>query len=391
LIFFYCSRKDEGGNDKTASTADQSGKLVASVRTLGGLCRYITDSICSFVFIGACVVGCEMASIVSKEIMSESISFGCKALALWLSLSVLSSDVFNFDGGGEGRRKAYYKHFLPLLREGLKSSLALQGALSPPRTGHPTEAEIALVVDIWNRLCDALLRMLTPVQDAANLRKISRAPEVVEIVKLSVEFVPPSASDSLCAVLSKGASEAFALEQANRSQEGKENDGETGRRRQKYHDDALSIFKACYAGLCMKKSDDPELLAITDKALSDALAAINDSKAGDTSDGLYLFLMVCQAFEEINGVEELIISSFPYLCKFVQSQHELARNAAAAALGSTDLRQVLSDAKTRYERAERQAKRFESEVKDLSEAIADLQRKNEMLQEQVAMSSLHLT
>lgn len=345
--WIFC-RKDEGGN---ATSLDPAG---------------------------AALVSCEMASLLGEEVSTESISHGCKALALWISLSSLSPDIFNSERGSEGRRKAYYQHFLPLLHEGLKSSLALVADKVLPAHA---ELELLLVADIWKRLCEAQTRMLTPVPDAADLLKISRAPEVLDMLKLSIDFVPDSARDNLCAVLSEGAFEALAVEKASRPLSNEDAEGEMGRRRKKYHDDALSVFKKCYAGLCIKKVDDPALLAITDKAFTDALATLSVSKDGPTEDlSVDLFLMVCQAFEENPGLEGLIISSFPLLCKLVQTSHDDVRNAAAAALGSADLRQVISDARVRYEVAERRAERAEQEAKDLANALADLQAKNDLSQ-----------
>ena len=101
--------------------------------------------------------------------------------------------------------------------------------------------------------------------------------------------------------------------------------------------------------------------------------------------------MVCRAFQENAGTEGLIVSSFPLLCKLVQTNHEDVRNAAAGALGSADLRRVLSDARSRYESAEQRAKRAEEQVAELSKAVVELQKKNEVLQQQIELSPLHLT
>ena len=324
------------------------------------------------------MISCEMASLIAEEVTAEYFSHECKALALWLALSQLSSDIFLSERGSEGRRKTYYKQFIPLLSEGLKSSLALQVKLSPPLNN---QVEWLLIADIWKRLCDALSHMLTPVPDAANLPKISRAAEVLEITMVAIEFVTSTSCDGLCAVLSKGASEALSVEQANRPLAGEDSDSEMARRRQKYHDDALAIFKSCYAGLCIKKPDDPALLAITDKAFSDALTSIHESQGGGPKNGVSvdLFLMVCQAFDENKGLEAIIISSFPLLCRLIQTGDSDVRNAAASALGSADLRQLLADARLRYEDAERRAQEAEQTAQDLAAALADMQRKNDAL------------
>ena len=155
----------------------------------------------------------------------------------------------------------------------------------------------------------------------------------------------------------------------------------------------MLVFKTCYAGMCKKKPDDPALLDITDRAFADALTTVNQSGnvADESKVSVDTFLMVCQAFEENQGMEALIISSFPLLCKLVQTNHEAVRNAAAGALGSADLRQVLTDARLRYEEAEQRATKSEQQVAELNMAVAELQKKSEVLQQQVELSPLHLT
>ena len=333
------------------------------------------------------MLSCELAAVVAGEIGSESVSHVCRALALWLALSQFPDDIIIAERKSEGRRKAYYKHFLPLLQRGLESSLSMHKKASAG------SADSLLVVDIWNILCKRLSRILAPVPDALNLQKISRVPEVVEIVRHAINFVPEEAVNQFCAILSDGAVEALAVEMTNRIDLEESSDGETNRRRTKYRDDALLIFKTCYAGMCRKKPDDPALLRITDQAFGAALASVNHSE-GATDESLVsvdTFLMICQAFQENPGMEGLIISSFPFLCKLVQTNHEAVRNAAAGALGSADLRQVLSDARTRYEDAEQRATKAEEQVAELSKAVAELQKKNEVLQQQIELSPLHLT
>lgn len=322
----------------------------------------------------------EFASFVSEEIVSESISPTCKVLSLWVALSQFPSDELSADRNSKGRRKACYKHFLPILREGLQSTVTNENI------------ETDLTREVWLKLSAVLAHMLLPIPDTTNLLKISRADEVMEIVKLSTQFAPAYVCSDLCVALSKGASEALAVEKAHRTQPGEKSEGEIQRKHMKYREDALSLFKKCFAGVCMMKSDDPGLLAITDKAFSDALATINESSDSNQEGvSVDMFLMVCKAFEENPGLEGLIVSSFPLLCRLVQTNHQEVRNAAAAALGSIDLRQVLADAQTRYEEAERRAEKAEKEAKEMASAIADLQRKNETLQDQVNISSLRLT
>ena len=84
-----------------------------------------------------------------------------------------------------------------------------------------------------------------------------------------------------------------------------------------------------------------------------------------------------------------MVASFPLLCKLLQTDNDRLRNAVAGALGSADMRQVLQDARTRYQTAERRAEDAENRVAQLSAVVAELQRKNEMLQQQIAVSALH--
>lgn len=326
-----------------------------------------------------------MAIIAAEEIHSKCISDAGKVLALWLSLTHFPAEIFKSNRKGEGRRKAYYKNFLVFLREGLMSCETLQGRL--PR--HTDETlEWALMKDLWSNLCVALSCMLSPVPDSTNLLKISRTQEVIDIVNISTSHANRNLCKDLCRVLSQGASEALVVEKANRLRPDTKSEGEMNRRRMKYRQDALAVFKTCYAGICTTNADDPALFTITDEAFSDALATIHESDESESRDGASVdtFLMVCQAFQENAGLEALILSSFPLLCKLVQTSHDQVRNAAAAALGSADLRQVLSDARVRCEKAETRADEAEKKAADLAKAVEELQKKNELLQQEVARS-----
>lgn len=328
------------------------------------------------------VLSCEVASVIADEIADAAISDTGKALALWLALSHFPADTANSERKSEGRRKAYYKLFLPLFQEGLKSCVSLQVKVSSSMSDE--RAEERLISEVWKKVCDTLSHILTPVPDATKLQKISRVPEVLEILNLAIDNVPDGACESLCLVLSEGASNALGVEQDNGIKTAESNDGEMNRRRTKYREDALLVFKTCYAGMCKKKAEDPALLSLTDGALQNALDTVNQTK-GNTPEAemsVDSFLMVCEAFQETPGLEGLIVSSFPLLCKLLQTNHDAVRNAAAGALGSADLRQVLSDARARYEEAEDRATRAEKEVAELNKAIAELQRKNEALQQQ---------
>jgi hypothetical protein len=201
--------------------------------------------------------------------------------------------------------------------------------------------------------------------------------------------------------MSRGSSDSLKIEKENLTKsvansESELSEGEFNKMRSKYREDALQVFKSCYAAVCAKEADNPALLSLTDQALSDALVAVKETEDDGDNDTLKRssvdsFLMVCEALRENPGVEGLVVSSFPLLCKLVQTNHEVVRNAAAAALGAADVRQVLSDARDRYKRAEQRAVQAEKQVSDLKAAVEALQQKNEELQRQVALSTLHIS
>ena len=380
---WFNSRKDDGMVEKQTVGAELIGTLDSSLNEVELIQRTLTYRFCGT---ATNLVPCEFASVAAEEILGESLSDTCKVLALWLALSHFPAGVIKSGRKSEGRRKVYYKYFLPIMREGLKSAAKVTEALSSVSSAGNASAKL-LIDNVWRKLHQALACMLSPIPDATNIQKISRVPEVLDVLGLSIAFVPMDAMGELCAVLSDGASNALQVEKANRNPRKGMSDGEIHRKRLKYRDDAMLVFKTCYAGICKTKSDDPALLAITDKTFTDTLAIINAVDDGVDDISVNTFLMVCQAFEENPGMDGLIISSFPLLCKLVQTDREEVRKAAAAALGSADLRQVISDARKRYENAEKRAKKAEKDLAARNIAIAELQKKNEILQQQVALSS----
>lgn len=347
------------------------------------------------------MIRAELAVAVAEEISStDSISDLCKVLALWLVLSEYTTEAPIVGEKGPIRRKAYYKHFIPLLEQGTKSCKSLTGT-NNEQTATGSDAKALLIQDTWAKLCKSLSRMLAPVTSSSGLLKISRASELMDIMQILLENVPSDFSEELCTVMSRGASYSLKIEKENRSKsvansESELSEGEFNKMRSKYREDALQVFKSCYSAVCAKEADNPALLSLTDQALSDALVAVKETEDDDDNDvskrtSVDSFLMVCEALRENPGVEGLIVSSFPLLCKLVQTKHEMVRNAAAAALGAADVRQVLSGARDRYKRAEQQAIQAEKQISDLKAAVEALQQKNEELQRQVALSTLHIS
>lgn len=341
-------------------------------------------------------MGREAAALVAEEISVDTISDVTKVLSLWISLRTFAGlDLGHFNGVNGGKVKAYYKHFVPLFSEGLTSSSRLQVLVNDTKaTGIAAESLLgSLLNDLWeNKLSCALSRMLTPVEAGTNLLKIPRVPEVQDVVGVSLQH---GQSDGLCSVVLQGASKALNVVKANRLSPDEKNDGELNRRSRKYRDDAFTLFQTCYSSVCGNRPYDTVLLSITDQAFNDALEVIekNLPNGGGTNIendiSIESCVLVCEALCSTPGTEETIVASFPLLCKLLQTDCDKLRTAAAKALGSADMRQVLHDARTRYETAERRASEAEKKVVDLSVAVKDLQRKNEMLQQQIAVSALH--
>lgn len=346
---------------------------------------------------GIDIVGAETGAIVAEVVGSEELSDVCKALALWLALSEFPSDSLSTGCEAEGRKKAYYKHFVPLLLEGLKSAkkLVLSKDISKDSSKNRLGETGQLVTELWLKIVKAISVMLSPVTTSSGLRKIPRASELLEIIQILMDNVPNEFCEDICSVLSQGASKSLTVEKDNRKMSNGQSEGQptdVDKMQSNFREDALQVFKSCYAAVCKREPSNRYLLTLTDQAFSDALVAVNKAGDGNADESVSVdsFLMVCEALKENPGVEGLIVSSFPLLCKLVQTDHDTVRNAAAAALGAADVRQVLSVAREKCEKAEKRAAVAEKQVSELSEAIEDLQKKNEMLQKQVAVSALHM-
>jgi transcription termination factor NusB len=239
---------------------------------------------------------------------------------------------------------------------------------------------------LWDKVVVVLTQMLSPVRSQSHVPYISRAASLLDILEAVVLHVPPSQHDSICPVLSSGAStsvEVARLQTAKMNGDSKTD--ETRRKAKTRREEALKIFEACFNGMCSLQPQSPRLHDLTKNVLQGALSP--DSNATALSDDYELHtddaVIVCQVIARNAEMERLVIAVFSLLCKLMSVDHEVLRTEAGILLGRVDVGQVLETTTRRYELAVERAQEAEEHIRELVDEIEDLREENDSLQQQI--------
>jgi len=229
--------------------------------------------------------------------------------------------------------------------------------------------------------------MLSPVPLGADMLKVPRVSDLLEIVPAAVEHVPLKYKRELCTTLAYGASKAYEVaKQLDLYASNKQDESTTVKKARHHRDELLKLLKACLAGSCSLCPQDELLRTVTTEALNECLAFHEESKLKEGSLKMSedIVLLICDTLKASQDAETLIISVFSLLCKFIGSENASIRNAVRAVFDEVDIGAALLNGQTRYEDAERRATEAEAKAQDLAAAVQDLQKKNESLQREVA-------
>jgi hypothetical protein len=266
--------------------------------------------------------------------------------------------------------KQSYKLLVPLMAVCLKSAKELES--NDPEHSDLSIAKMRLLDNVWEKVCISLARMLSPTPNGSKLLTIQHAVELVDLVNISSQNVPPRHFSELCAILSSGALKILEVVRH------KDFEDEA---LQRCREEDLNLFAACFTGVCQVQPKYKNLQVIAEQVLSATLEVISgkgDSNASEVdlskNVNVRCCLLICNAMQETKGIERLAIAVFPHLCQLVGAEEPRLRQAVGGVLFRVNVGKVLEENQTRCEEAEERARKAESRVSQLSLELEKLRK-----------------
>jgi hypothetical protein len=338
------------------------------------------DTIC-LISPGVDILSHEASTVLHDEFSNDNVSNECRVLILCRMISVFLDKVHAKKSSKKPSHvDSSYKLLVPLMAAGLKSARELESMASDDSSTN--KAKEGLLDILWEQICVSLARMFSPTPNGSKLLTIRHAVDLVDAVNSCSENASSRHSGELCAILSSGASKGLEVAKlfVDKGVEDKEI--------QRHRDESLKLFAACFTGVCQLQPQHNMLKIIAEQILSSALEVIS-KKTSDMDPlkdvGMQACLLICQAMQEINGVELVAIPIFPQLCQLVGAEETQLRKAVGGVLARVNVGKILEESQTKSEAAEVRARTAEKKVAELSGELEETRTEKEALQRQLPM------
>ena len=329
-------------------------------------------------------VGLEAVKAIVEAVQESTQPVECQAYVLNEVLQVFQREAK--DGmlaiRQENRYKIDYKRMIPVITSGLEACSVIEEKAG----GNSSH----LIARAWESLIAAFSIMITQVPMGKGMLKISRVPEVTELVTIIVPKTPPSFSAVLCDAMVTGTNNCLNVAELHERYSVFHSDSDVISHSKRHRDEVIQLFAKLCAGACKLQADNPYLRTMCQKTVEKAVRSTFSSEENGDSYNIDATLAICQCIREIKGTEILVPSVFPSLCKLISANDDIVRKAVAETLTSDKTRRLLKDAESRFERtsglqrAQEQAKLAEEQAKRLSDEVNDLKQKNARLQRDLA-------
>jgi len=322
----------------------------------------------------------------SGDMSSEAkIIVMCSVLTQYLKIHGLhnESGVNNISRKGRGIFRAKYDTLTRVMDSGLEATARVDMSLK----------DKSVIDSIWDKIIDAVKTLLLEclIDGYANNSK-----SILDIIALFLLHLPPRKYSTVGSILEKGANRAIEVAF------GKNEDfDEHLTSADNIVEGAIDIFLACFMGLCQKMPSSPALKSMTGQILGGTIESSDwpilggtiessDWLTGNSSHQVHarhkLALAVCESLKTTSS-QDLLVSTFPLLCRLTNVANNNLREAAGQILGGINLADAISRERERAETAEAKAREIEEENNALLEEVDYLQVENEELQRQLAVFS----
>jgi hypothetical protein len=333
-------------------------------------------------------LGREAAKVVAEEISKESLADETKVQVLCRVLSVFvaenDKDSWAVESSSsekkesrEHKKKRSYTLLVPVMEAGMISAARLDDS--------ENNSDFCQLLDLlWESVFTVLMQMLTPIQSTSTVAYISQATNLAELINSAVTHAPERLKGELCTLLANSVSTSMDIARGHAL--GESGDSEK-RKSKKRHDEALTVGRQCFGGLCRLQPNSVTLQSSARKSLQDALDSIAVKGVRENDVNVEIALTMLKAIKSGSNVEGLVIAIFPQLCKLLAVDSSKLRAQVGEMMESVNIGKALADASTRVEAAESRVDMLERENEDLLIAIDELREENERLHRDVAIFS----
>jgi hypothetical protein len=331
---------------------------------------------CSIPNEGVDILSNEASSVLHEEISSPNVSDECRVLILCRMLSVYLDECAKGEAAWNNAVdvKTSYKLLVDLATAGFRSAKTVESHVSACSIA----AKENLLDNLWRKIAVAIAVMLSPTPNGSKFLTIMHPGDLESIVGAVSMNAPSRHAAELCAVLSSGASKCLELAHLS-----VDNDTEE---LEQHKETSLSLFSACFSGVCQLDPQYKRLPEISEKVLSASLGVAygaTDSNFDDVN--VQACLSICKAMEDADGTESIVIAVFTQLCQLVGAEDPRLRQAVGAVLGNVDVGRILEDTRTQCEQAERRATAAESTILELTRELEKLSKEKAALEGQRAV------
>lgn len=273
-------------------------------------------------------------------------------------------------GQGDPRKRPCYKRVLPVIIAGFEAIRECDlGDLQ--KIAH----------DVALEFCTVLKKLLSPMPTREELERIRRAQDLVEIVNAISERAPEKYIDLICSVFSSGAKSSLKTAVLHDEFELSHEDSDLLPKSREHRTELLSLFRACFVGLCSLNPRDPDLVGVARDALHECLKAIERGPTGSIriKIGLGICEDICRFGEDVPG---LVTGIFQFLCRLIVSESGPMRESANRVFQTAKVCDLLE---SHQSRADRIAQEAEREKTALGRRIDDLENENVKLRQDLAV------
>lgn len=263
-----------------------------------------------------------------------------------------------------------YKPLIALVTLGLPSFKKLQDKFAI--SAGDLKAKLLFVDDLWDKMLVTLNRVLTPTsKEESKVLTIPRASDLVELVKVAAEMTPPHRRDEMCHILASGASKCLEVAKGDPSQ----------------HSGTLTLFTACFKGVCRIDAKNRTLQKIAESVLASTITISSNKRNGDPLDDVQVqaCLRICRTIQEGEDMDLMAVAIFPRLCQLVGSELDELRKVAGHVLAKVDLGSVIAESDALRLSAEERAVVAEIQVVELTKEVTRLREEKEALERQLAL------
>eukprot|EP00934_Nitzschia_sp_Nitz4_P005997 Nitzschia sp. Nitz4//scaffold6_size259037//98458//103848//NITZ4_001067-RA/size259037-processed-gene-0.68-mRNA-1//-1//CDS//3329556872//5987//frame0 len=233
----------------------------------------------------------------------------------------------------------------------------------PPSTDSPESDSMMTILDeVWSMIPLCLSQMFNMKATPAEQDQIVLPDQLSDIVNVVASAASSRRIDTICSVIATGAKQCLLASSSGAAPP----------------EGYLTLFKACFDGVCKMDPRNALLKAMTEEVMNFAVQSVSMQESGEATDStgndskIRACLVVCEVLREESGTGPLVVQVFSQLCRLVGLENQQLRQAAGRALSTVDVTNIIAEADAARLAAEERAVVAEIQVVELRRQVAKL-------------------